>query len=172
MALTSGKRTQWDITTKLPVIQEPPRWVGKKTCAGRLMSTSALLACSYEFHNLSSGPSVHLDPGKGSSGAVVWSRTTKRLGTPRHHGPLSMLGRCGTSCARLSCPWAWFSQSYSLGAPMISHRLGSQVVTLVLTLQAWLCQARPWEALISPPSAVSLRATIGKQHGLAQPGRT
>lgn len=58
-----GKRTQWDVTTKLPATQEPPRWAGKKARAGRLMSTSVLLASSYEFRNPSSGPSVHLDPG-------------------------------------------------------------------------------------------------------------
>lgn len=43
MVLTLGKVETWDITTRFPVIQEPPRWVGKKAHAGRLMSTLVLL---------------------------------------------------------------------------------------------------------------------------------
>lgn len=43
MVLTLGKVETWDITTRFPVIQEPPRWVGKKAHTGKLMSTLVLL---------------------------------------------------------------------------------------------------------------------------------
>lgn len=59
---------------------------------------------------------------------------------------------------------------------MVSCRLGSHMMTLVLTLQVWLYKARSLEALMDlTPSALSLEPgwlLPGEQHGLAQPGRT
>lgn len=50
----------------------------------------------------------------------------------------------------------WLSRSFALGALMVLHGHGLQVVMLVHTLQVWLYKARPLKVHISPRPSVSL----------------
>lgn len=97
----------------LPVVQEPPSWLGKAPAgshAGRPYvntgSSSKLrwipqpkFRAEHSFRHWESE----------IPWAVAWSRMTKRSGTPRLHGLLSVLWCCGTpgpTSALLLAGWA------------------------------------------------------------------
>lgn len=106
------------------------------------MSTSVLLASSYEFHNPSSGPSVHLDPGEGKFWSCGLEQDNKALGDS-------------------PTPWS-FVNVRTLRNPLCSALLPLGLVLPVLLLRCprGLSQARFPDGDIGPHSA-----------GLALPGQ-